>query len=222
MQLKAIIMTRVIGIVPRGQTDPFGKIFLPDILPHLIERYRFQRYPSVSEINPSEGTILELGFAKECGTISKLTAYNDGLNIETRAHSMDAKAALISIYEWLAREHGLAYNDRMVRRWLYVTDLTFQSELDLTELNPVLQPICDAMSEYNSEIGRKDIQFRASRIAIDYDHSIVDFPQTPFLIERDKSASFSEGLYFSESPFPSERHLEILEQVERGMLKVGD
>jgi len=219
MQLSSIIMSRVIGIAALGETNPFGRIFLPDLIPHLVAKYRFQKYPSsIADIKASEGTVFEMGYAEECGTISKLVAYNDGLTIETRAHSGNATSALIGIYEWLAKEHGITYGPNTVKRWLYVTDLLFYSEADLTSLNPALQPVCDAMSAYNCSIGREGIEFRASRIAIDYDHSVFEFPQTQFLIERDKTARFSEGKYFSESPFPSEQHIKILEALEMGIL----
>ena len=217
MQLDAILMTRVIAIGGRGESNPFGRINLPDLIKHVAKRYRFEKIPVVAEIKPNEGTIFEFGYDEECGTIAKLTAYNDGLNIETRAHSDVAKNAIISMYEWLAKDHGLVYGPQTVKRWLYVTDLAVHSKVDLTFLHPALKPICDAMSEYNEVLGRKGIEFRAGRIAIDYDHTVLEFPQTPFTIERDKSARFEEGKFFSESPFPSEQHLRILEQFEWGL-----
>jgi hypothetical protein len=75
------------------------------------------------------------------------------------------------------------------------------------------------MTKLNEEMGRPSIPFSTTQIAVNHDKTVLDFPQTSFSIARDLSSAFAENKYFSESPFPSEKHLEILEEFERSVLK---
>ena len=220
MRLSAILMSRVIALGGAGEADPFGQVFLPSLLTALVERYQFQKFPTaLGQLDLSAGVVLEGGYAEECGTISKLTIFKDGWTMEARSQTSQTKAALLAIFQWLADAHNLTYNEHTIKRWLYVTSLFFYSDADLDLLNPILLTICKTMEEYTVGTGRPRIPFKTSRIAVDFDRASLDFPQAPFVIERDKTMLFGEHRYFSESPMPSELHIALLEEVERGILQ---
>jgi hypothetical protein len=220
MRLSAIAMSRVIGIPARFELNPFGRAFVPSLVPRITERYRFMKSPtSFEDAAKDGGLVFEQGYAEECGTITKLTAYEQGFSLESRAHSSDGKATILGLYKWICDEHGLSFNESSIKKWLYVTDLLFYSDASLDDLNPSLNILRQAMTKLNEDMGRPSIPFVTTQIVVNHDKNILDFPQTSFTVARDLSAAFTENKYYSESPFPSEKHIEILEEFERSVLK---
>jgi hypothetical protein len=55
LQLSAVILARVLGFVETFDLGQ-GKIFFPEIVPEIVKRYHFQKFPtSLEEFDESKG-----------------------------------------------------------------------------------------------------------------------------------------------------------------------
>ena len=219
MRLSSISMARVLAFLDLLELNPSGKVFLPALIPRLVERFQFQKYPtSLEDFDTSKGVTFQVGYFENT-SILKLVFYNDGLSLETRTDSAATKNVLLRILEWLRDECGLTFTPSMIKRWGYVTDIVFYSEADMTfSHHPALQMIIDAMASFSSERERAHLTYKATKLAVDFDRASTQVLQVAFRIETVNAVPFTDKKYFSESPFPSELHIKVLEEVEAKVL----
>ena len=111
MRLSAVLLARAIALFDVAELNPFGKVFLPDLVVVISERFRFQKFPSSpADFNQEKGLEFEDGYY-EGETISNLTIYNDGIKIDTCNSTNTGKRILLSSLTWLANNHGIAYEE---------------------------------------------------------------------------------------------------------------
>ena len=217
MQLSSVLLARAIAIVDVNELNPHGKIFLPTIIPHIVERFKFQKYPVKTEdFDENKGIVFEEGYAGS--TIAKLTLWSDGIGIDMRSSTEDATEVLISALEWLKDEFELDYEPKKIKRWGYLSNLAFYSEADLDFLNPVLVRICQRLDEMTTQLGREGLHFKTAAVHLNFDRYFKQMPLAPFRIERSVGSPFSENKYFSEAALSTALHLECLEMFEEEIL----
>ena len=71
------------------------------------------------------------------------------------------------------------------------------------------------MSKY---LERTPFPYKVTRIALDFDKNEAKITRAPFSIERLNSARFNDQKYLSEAALPTELHLELLKEIEAGIL----
>jgi hypothetical protein len=221
MQRLAVILARVLGYIETFDLGQ-GKIFFPEIVPHIVDRYRFQKFPqTLEQFDESKGVeFLEGKWGNN--VIQKLTIWNTLLVVETRTNTTDSKTILEEMLLWGAERFGLNYKPGMLKRFAYVSDLTFQSEVPVLSTNVTLATLAQKTSAALTEIWQEPIQYEPLTFSIGHDPLARKYGIAPFSISRRAEARFSENRYFSEAPLPTDMHWELLEEFEAGIRRMHE
>jgi len=215
MQLSAVTLARYVGFVETVDLNPRGKAFFPEILPALVQKCHFHKFPKeYGEMDEQKGIDFLEGKWGDI-TVQKLTIYQNGILVETRSSTADSERILHEALTWTASEFGVSYQPEMIKRRAYVSSLTFYSEVPLlTSLNPSLTALSDRVGRALSEITGDDFRYEPTQIHAYYDVSRKQFPVAVFTIQRRLQTPFSENKYFSEAPLPTDVHWRLLQQFE--------
>jgi len=127
VQLSAVILARVIAYVESIDLNARGKIFYPDLVKGIVQRFGFQKFPqAIEQFDETKGVEFYEGKIGN-KTIQKFTVFNTLLIVETRSNTDDSKQILEDALAWAAEKFGLTYRPGMIKRFAYVSDLTFYS-----------------------------------------------------------------------------------------------
>ncbi len=214
MQLSAVILARVLGFVETFDLSARGQIYFPDVVSKLIERYSFQKFPQkLEEFDESKGVeFLEGRIGDQ--VIQKFVIWNTLLVVETRSSTADSRKILEDMLIWGAANVGLNYKPGMIKRFGYVSDLTFYSDVPILSINPALTKLATKISLALSEIWQEPIQYEPHNLAVAHDPMARKYGIAPFSITHRTEARFSENKYFSEAPLPTDKHIALLEEFE--------
>jgi hypothetical protein len=219
MQLSAVLMARVIAFLEMNDVNPRGKVRLPVVAEMIRERFGFAKYPQKPEefdemkgVEFLEGSIGDIG-------IDKLTIWFNGVGIDVRSSTDDAKKVLMQSFEWLRDEVGLTYQPEMIKRWAYLSQLTFYSDVNLDAMHPAVANLANRVTETVSRLQNSRFEFQANWIGWGFDRTINQFSISDFSIQRRKDTPFAEKKYFSQAPIPTEEHYALLEQFEADLLR---
>ncbi len=123
MKLSAVILARVLAYVESFDLNPRGKVYYPDIVRALAERYTFQKFPqALEEFNEAKGVEFIEGLAGN-NVIQKLVIWDSLLVLETRSSTDDSKRILEEMLTWGTEKLGLNYHPGMIKHFAYVSDL---------------------------------------------------------------------------------------------------
>ena len=218
MQLSAIVLARVLCFAELSEFNPRGEVFLPGLVPELVERFSFQSFPTKpEEFDLVKGVNFFTGYWSG-STVSKITFFNDGIILDGLSSTTESRSILLSTLEWLRDDHGIEFSMDKIKRWGYLSNLSFYSDADLTLLHPVLAHACERLGEMSKYLERTPFPYKVTRIALDFDKNEAKITRAPFSIERLNSARFNDQKYLSEAALPTELHLELLKEIEAGIL----
>jgi len=200
--------------------NPRGKSIFPDLIDWLKEEYHFSKFPkSVSDLDPTTKALVFTGgefmVEEEIFKSVDLTIYNDGLVANTLSSTKDTDAFLERVLSSASKEWSLAYTPEMIRRSLYISEVNVRLEGSLSKLSPQLVQFTSKISSAVSEDLKSPFEFSGISFGTD---PFMQFPQTSgFAVERKIGAPFSENRYYSKAPLQTERHLELLADLEKFM-----
>lgn len=221
MRISAINLARTLAFIEIADLDPRGKVFAPDLFQAMAERYKFQRLPKREE-REKEGFIFEEG---KIGTkvITKLTIYDALIVLETRSNTSDSKQLIEELLLWGAAKFGINYNPGSIKRFGYVSDVTFFSDVPL--LGAGCKPLIDLAEKTSAaltEIWQEPVQYHPANLAVGHDPMARKYGTAPFVITHRAEARYSENKYFSEAPLPTDTHIAFLEEFEAGIKRLHD
>lgn len=221
MRLSAVLLARTLAFIELYDLNPKGRVFVPDLIKGLADRYKFQRLPKHEE-REKEGLIFEEGkFGNK--TIKKLTFYDALIVLETTSNTSDSKQLIEELLLWGAAKFDLAYNPGSIKRFGYVSDLTFHSDVLL--LDAACQPLIDLAAKTStalSDIWQEPVQCYPANLAVGPDPLKRKYGIAPFTITYRAEARFSENKYFSEAPLPTDTHIAFLEEFEAGIKQLHE
>jgi len=221
LQLSAIILARALAYVEAFDLNPRGKVFYPDLVQGLVERYKFQKFPKgPDEFDESKGVVFEDGkFGGK--VIQKFTIFNTLLALETRSNTSDSTELIEDMLVWGTKKFGLAYVPGMIKHFSYVSDLTFYSDVPL--LGAACQPLINLAtktSEALTAIWHEPFQYYPANLTVGHDPMARHYGIAPFSITHRAEARYSENKYFSEAPLPTDMHIALLEEFEAGVKRL--
>lgn len=219
MKLSAVNLARTLAFIEIADVNPKGKLFIPDLIQAMADRYKFQRLPKREEYD-KEGIIFEEGKIGN-KVIVKLTIYEAVIVLETRSNTSDSKQLIEELLLWGAAKFGLTYNPGSIKRFAYVSDLTFFSDVPI--LGAACKPLADLAnktSEALGEIWQEPIQYYPANLAVGHDPRVRKYGIAPFSITHRAEAKYSENKYFSEAPLPTDTHIKLLEEFEEGIKRL--
>jgi hypothetical protein len=214
VKLSAVLLARVLGFIESADLNPRGGLFFPDIVRELVQRYEFQKFPkTVEELDESKGVEFHEGKI-DGNTIQKFVIWNSLLVLETRSNTTDSKEILEDMLTWGAANVGLNYKPGMIRRFGYVSDLTFYSDIPILRANPALTKLAAKTGAALTDIWQEPVQYEPANLAIGHDPMARKYGIAPFSITHRAESRFSENKYFSEAPLPTDMHIALLEEFE--------
>ena len=221
MQLSAITLARALAYIEIYDLNPRGKVFFPDLIKGIADRYKFQRLPKREEY-AKDGAIFEEGKIGN-KVIVNLTIYDSLIKLETRSNTSDSKQIIEEMLLWGAAKFDLNYSPNSIRRFAYISDLTFYSDVPL--LDAACQPLINLAtktSEALSEIWQEPVQYYPANLAVGHDPMARKYGIAPFTITHRAEARFPENKYFSEAPLPTDMHITFIEEFEAGIKRLHD
>ncbi|MFY9792362.1 MAG: hypothetical protein WA474_02395 [Candidatus Sulfotelmatobacter sp.] len=219
MRLSAVNLARTLAFIELTDLDPKGKVYLPEFVRATAERYKFERLPKREE-QEKEGLIFEEG---KIGTkvIRKLTLYDALIVLETRSNTSDSKQLIEEFLVWGAAKFGLNYAPGAIKRFAYVSDVTFYSDVPI--LSAACQPLLDLANKTTNaltDIWQESVPCFPANLAVGPDPMSRKYGIASFLITHRAEARFSENKYFSEAPLPTDVHIAFLEEYEAGIQRL--
>ena len=219
MQLSAIVLARYLGFVETFDLNPFGRVFFPEIIPALVKRCNFQKFPTgYDDLDEQKGIEFLEGKWGEI-TIDRLAIYRNGISVDTRSSTADSEKILEETLVWASKEFGITYHPGMIKRKGYVSNLTFYSEVPLLRgLNSALTKLSARVGKATGQIVGENFSYEPIGVSVHHDFISVRQPVATFAIHRRIETPFSENKYFSEAPLPTDLHLTLLQEFENDLV----
>ncbi|SRR6266567_6803211 len=218
MQITAIMMARVLAIVEVQDLNPQGKAYYPDIAAALVRRFNFQVFPKKPEdFNEQTGILFTDGKFSE-GTLDRVQIFTHGIVVDTRISTDVSERLLHETLEWAKSELGLHYAEGMLKRTAYVSQLTFESAMKISKLNPILGDVGSFVTSKVTKNIAQALGFEATGVIWNVDQTATKLAPGAFTIERRSEVPFRDNKYFSNAPLPTADHQAILQQIEKALL----
>jgi hypothetical protein len=218
LQLASIILARVLGFIETADLDQRGKVFNPDFVQEVVKRYKFQKFPkTMEEFDEQKGVVFEEGKIGN-KVIQKFTIFNTVFVLETRSSTTDSQQILEEMLVWGTAKFGLNYNPGGIKRFAYVSNVTFYSDVPI--LGAASQPLIDLAAKTSaavSEIWQDQVIYYPANLAVAHDPLSRKNGIAYFNITHRAEHKFSENKYFSEAPLPTDMHIKFLEEFEAGI-----
>lgn len=198
---------------------PEGQPYLPDVIKAVVERYRFQSYPSTFDEMMSDPKKFNIGEWNGV-QIEDLSAYNDGLIVGGRCRTDVLEGMLEDLMGIMESQFhtrripspndGRFFESGVVVRF----DQRILSKLDF------LSVVHEDIETFLSGYGLGPFEYAPSGLISDSDPSkIVGRRPLPFSLARRVSVPYEENLWFSGAPLKTDDHIALLENVEAVMLR---
>src|SRR5580700_10260194 len=116
MQISAITLARFVAFVETFDLNPRGVAYFPEMVPALINRYGFLKFPEkLEEFDETKGVLFEGGRFNNV-TIQRVQVFNNVLVSETASSTTDSEAILEDALAWASQTFGLAFRPGMIKR----------------------------------------------------------------------------------------------------------
>lgn len=212
MNLLYVGLARTIWLFDLASLNPTG-MSLRGVFEETGKRYQFAKAPK-NELDLDDQRNLSFKSGTFVGQrkvpiMVGLSVYNDGLVADTTSSTDEATEFLNDLAKWLNDTYGLAVPKE--RKVAHVSQIDFQCEVSLTNLNHRLEPFAANLealaksADKHYEVG--SVQFWTEDTGKPGSAAIVK-------IERKLSAPFSANHYFSQAPLPTKAHIELLNGFE--------
>jgi len=209
MKLLSVGLAKAMWFLDINELNPGGKDIFTHLLPSLIEDYKFKTYSKPGE-DLSKGIKLMNGeFVKEDGTVLMLnvTIFTDAIAADTYSSTEDSEDFLNTALSDLP-ELGFAYDPEMIRRKVYVSQVNVKCSRPLRALNPGLTEFAGRVT---SAVGGTVFDMAAIELWPDQTQA---FRPANFSFQRRIGDPPDSNRYWSQAAVPTDKHLELLEQLE--------
>lgn len=219
MQLVSVPLARVLAYIEGVELNSKGAAFFPEIIGSLIERFQFQKYPKSFE-ETDEGKGVNFFEGRWNGiNVSKFTVFTGALVVDTHTSTEASEQVLEEALIWGTENIGLTYKSGMIRRKQYISDIVFNSDIDLLAVHPAFVNLRKAVTDAGEQYLWQRRPYELTHFGIDFDHTLNPLVAAPFSIQRRGNALFSEKKFFSEAPMPTKVHVQIVEKFEADLAK---
>jgi hypothetical protein len=220
MQLAGIVTARFVAFIETLDLNPRGHAYFPKMVPAMVDRYGFAKFPQkLEEFDETKGILFEGGRFKDV-TIQRIQVFSNVLVAETASSTTDSESILEDALLWASETFGLLYRPGMIKRKAYVSQLTFQSDVPLNTLHVALARLSSRISTIVPEFVGQSLKYEATGITIGYESLATKLTLANFTIERMADTPFSENKYFSQAPLPTEQHITLLKEFEADLLTI--
>jgi len=220
MKLKSVMTARAVWLFDINDLNPKGKSIFPDLFDWLKEQYHFQKIPQSMEDRNAQGGLTftsgDFQVKEEIFIDVGLEVYNDGLVAITRSSTADGEIFLSSLTDSLSKEYSLVFDTSMVRRKMYLSEVNVELTGSLSKISEPLNAFAKSISlavGMNPQHGFEltGLIFGGDPISLPLSQHLL----SGFQLERKAQAPFTENRYYSKAPLPTDKHLSLLEELEK-------
>ncbi len=212
MELVSVQRARSIWLLDSYDLNPRGKNIGTKLIDWLKHTYQFTKVPAgMTDLDDTKALYYSGGHFKT-GRESidvELRIYNDGVVGDTRSSTEDTDLFLLDVLASAAKEFSLPYKHEIVRKKLYVSEMTVRTAKALSTLTPTL-------AEFARKLGLATGSAAVPELAsIGFWPDILPNPSASvFRFERKFGAEFSDHRYYTRAPLQTSKHLELLQALE--------
>ncbi len=218
MRKSAVILARVLAFVEYADLISGAKAPMTSVARNLTERYSFAKYPkNIEEFDLGKGVEFLEGQSADGYPIQKLIIWDTILVLETRVSTSVSQSILEEMLSWAKAEFGINYSPNSIKRFGFISDVTFYSDVPILDVNPAVKELGRKCGEVLSGIWQEPLIYEPYTVRVGHDPTARKSTIAPFMIEHRQEARFSENKYFSEAPLPTDMHWSLLEQFENDM-----
>ena len=212
MNVLYVGLARTIWLFELALLNPTG-MSLKGVIEEIGKRYRFAQAPK-NELDFDEQRSLSFKAgtftgARKVPIMVGLNIYSDGWAADTMSSTDEATEFLNDLMKWLNDTYGLAVPKE--RRVNYLSQIDFQSEMSLINLNRRLEAFAENLENLAKSAGK---HYEVGSIQLWTEDIGKPGSSAPVKIERKISAPFSANHYFSQAPLPTKAHMELLNEFE--------
>jgi hypothetical protein len=190
--------------------------YLPDFINETQKRYEFWEAPQkVAEVHPEGGpTRFQMG-RNGGAIISKFEIHDAGLLVEGIQTTDSLDRFLDDFVMWSASEFGVIYNDSQPVRSAYMSGLEVQLDRDAMKFMRIFEKLCSEIQAAVEGQGFAVGGYSVGSLSFQTDESTSrPFRPGRFLLERRVGHPYDSGLFFSEAPVQTDKHIELLQMFD--------
>jgi hypothetical protein len=219
MQLASVLLARYYGLIQIEDLNRDGTVYYPELTSALVERYGFMKYPtSASDFDENKG-IEFIGGRFNRWVIDKLVIVNSGVYLDTSVNTEASRSLWFDMMGWAVSTFGVTFKPEMIKRSVYVSNVTFHTDVPILAAHPIFAEIGNATTAEVENAYKHRLDYEPAAINITFDQTSIKLGTAPFTIQRREGVPFEENKYFSTAPLRTEVHLELLERWERAMTR---
>jgi hypothetical protein len=224
MNIVSLESGRATWLLPVEEILPLVGADGPKIVAAITSRYQFKHPPA----NPTREDIEKNGLKFAGGqmvhderllNIVEFTVFNDGL-VSVSNSTENAEAFLEDIYTFLVSEFAFRKITSHVKK-IDLSTVVVDFRTSLNEIIRGYKAETDLIARHLNSIDDTAFPLELARVdfVLNKDPEFRP-PNVPRLtIEKRAHTQFSQHRYYSTAPVQTAKHLEILEKIERGLLK---
>ncbi|MEI7668533.1 MAG: hypothetical protein WCJ33_00420 [Pseudomonadota bacterium] len=209
---------KVLRLFVADEIHPAQGINLPDLINGIAQRYNFLP-PDLSSDNKGgrEFKYGKININGDLINISSLTIYSEAVAVNIG----DTSKSLIVIndlFDWLQSEFKFRKPVTQPKDF-YESHLVVEFDSDLDNFIKPFAKISKLLSTLINETYDISVKVDFSGFAISADSTLLPSYLTPifnnnFTINRRIGIAFSQNRYYCTAPFPTDKHIKLLENVE--------
>jgi len=207
--LLSVGLARAFWFMDVNELNPNGRDLFTHLFPSFVDDYKFKGYPVAGQ-DFKDGMKFTGGeFEKEDGTVIgfNVTIYTNGISADTFSSTNDSDAFLKEALDELP-QLGFAFDEDMIQRKEYNSQITVKFSGSLEHLNPGLLEFANMLSSASG-----GIKFDTCAFELWPDQTILNKPVN-FSFQRKSGDPSSSDRYWSQACVPTDVHLKLLEKLE--------
>jgi hypothetical protein len=211
MELVSVDNSRIIFLTQVHR--PAGQLYFPDAVGKLVNRYSFLKAPA-----PDQATHpFVFGLGKfEDAQITELSLYPDGFIVSSASDTDIIDAFIRDLMSWAESDLGLVPMPGSKTETFYESSIVIKSKVDLSlALQPEIDDLAGTLAGALKSAGITR-SLKLSGFLLDFDPDDFKGKRKPFrlLVDRRVGIPFSDDLFFSQGPFRTKDHLNVLRSFE--------
>ena len=219
MELLNIVTARSVWLFSLAEMNPKGRL-TPDLFNWIKDRYEFEKIPaSIVDADEKGALVFSRGrFTSKEGYLIKieLKVYNDGVLAETISSTRDSDAFIEDLIQSCVREYGLTFKSDMIVAKLYLSEVNFHSENNLSGINKKLAEFADKIAGLIPS--NPNTTYEVGGLHFWPGPTISKLEPLKFVVERKLNTLPEDNKYFSSAPLHTDDHLGLLRELE-GILR---
>lgn|SRR5690348_16805275 len=214
MKVLFVGMARSIWLFEFARLNPKG-MYLQPMIEALTARYVFAKAPKNLLDVTDNALVFKSGRFVNSKGVSVLVAfsiYDDGLIGETLSSTDDSTEFLNDVTGWAKNQFNLVTPSEV--RKAYASQIVFECDTPLMALSPKITQLVRSVQARYTPVDGKSREFDFTGLSFWTED--VTKPLAPGIlkIERKIGAPFAQNMYFSQAPFETRSHIELLTELE--------